>query len=279
MAKAIILTYAEVTKEEAKLLKNTNVFKIATNFSAVELKPNIRLCADNIVQKCLDCDTCDVISINYDLNKDRVINGCTLPKRHSTLLHCIDWLYFKGYTSILLIATNPFGTATYKLNLDGVNLMKEYLHLYKYKQEGNFDIPTMTVKEFLMLTEEDKILGITEKSPKKMLEKTIFTDACKYEVHTEGYNNKSIESGEIIKTILPADCQQQLLNGTTEIEYNGLVVKMITNLKPEKQEEKKASVDDMTYQDMINFTKENNLKPASNKKADLIKTIKEFLNA
>ena len=173
MAKAIILTYAEVTKEEAKLLKNTNVFKIATNFSAVELKPNIRLCADNIVQKCLDCDTCDVISINYDLNKDRVINGCTLPKRHSTLLHCIDWLYFKGYTSILLIATNPFGTATYKLNLDGVNLMKEYLHLYKYKQEGNFDIPTMTVKEFLMLTEEDKILGITEKSPKKMLEKSI----------------------------------------------------------------------------------------------------------
>ena len=54
---------------------------------------------------------------------------------------------------------------------------------------------------------------------------------------------------------------------------------MITNLNPEKQEEKKASADDMTYQDMINFTKENNLKPASNKKADLIKTIKEFLNA
>lgn len=237
MRKAIVLTYAEVTKEEKKLLQNTDVFKIATNFSAAELKPDLRLCADNIVNKCLECDTCDVVSVNYDLEKDRVINGCKMPKRHSTLLHCIDYLYFEGYTDVLLVATNPTGTETYKLNLEGVNIMKECLNLYKYTNKGTFDIPTKTVKEFLnMLTDEDKLLGITEKSPKKMLEKTIFTDACRYEVHTEGKDNKSIEGGHIIDSLLPFDEKQRLLNGENEIVYNGLVIKKLTNLEPKKAE-------------------------------------------
>ena len=54
MKKAIVLTYAPVTKSEAELLKNTDIFKIATNFSAAELNPNIRLTADDIVDKCLN---------------------------------------------------------------------------------------------------------------------------------------------------------------------------------------------------------------------------------
>ena len=284
--KAIVLTYAGVKKEDAKLLKNTNVFKIATNFSAAELKPDLRLCADNIVNKCLECDTCNVVSINYDLDKDRVINGCTMPKRHSTLLHCIDWLYFQGYTNVLLIATNPKGTETFKLNYDGVNNMKECLNLYKYNDEGNFDIPTMTVKEFLMLTDEEKLLGITEKSPKKMIEKTIFTDACRYEVHTEGKNNKSVEGGNIIKSILPPEQQQRLLNGENEIVYNGLVIKKLTELTPKKavnddkilkqvqNDNKKVEPEKMTYQELLDYVKKNNIKAKTNKKADLIAAIK-----
>ena len=39
MRKAIVLTYAEVTKEEKKLLQNTDVFKIATNFQRQNLNP------------------------------------------------------------------------------------------------------------------------------------------------------------------------------------------------------------------------------------------------
>lgn len=280
MAKAVILTYAELTKEEAKLLKNTDVFKIACNNYCAELKPNIRLCADNIVNKCLECDTCDVISINYDLERERVINGCTMPKRHSTLLHCIDWLYFQGYTNVLLVATNPKGTETYKTNLEGVNIMKECLNLYKYKEEGTFNIPTMTVKEFLMLTDEEKLLGITEKSPKKMIEMTIFTDACIYEVHTEGKDNKSVEGGHIIKSILPPEQQQRLLNGENEIVYNGLVIKKLTDLAPKKaevKEEPKKTVDvsNMSYQELLEYVKKNDIKTKTNKKADLIKAIKE----
>ena len=93
-----------------------------------------------------------------------------------------------------------------------------------------------------MLTDEDKLLGITEKSPKKMLEKTIFTNACRYEVHTEGKDNKSIEGGHIIDSLLPLNEKQRFLNGENEITYNGLVIKKITEFKPVvkvKEEEKK----------------------------------------
>lgn len=280
MAKAIVLTYADVNKEEKKLLQNTDIFKIATNFSAVELKPNLRLCADNIVDKCLECDTCGVVSINYDLDKDRVINGCTMPKRHSSLLHCIDYLYFQGYTDVLLVATNPTGTETYKRNFEGINLMKECLNLYKYKDEGNFEIPTISIKEFIMLTDEEKLLGITEKSPKKMLEKTIFTDACRYEVHTEGKENKSIEGGHLIDSLLPFDEKQRLLNGENEIVYNGLVIKKLTVLEPKLVNDNKehsqntVDVSKMSYQELIEYCKKNGIKAKTNKKADLIKAIK-----
>ena len=232
--KAIILTYAPANKTEAKLLRETNIFKIATNFSAVELKPDLRLTADDIVQKCLDCDDCDVVSINYDLERNRVINGCTLPKRHSSLLSCIDYLYLQGYTNVLLVASNP-DSPTCKINYEGVNNIKDCLNLYKYSKNGNFDIPYMNVKEFLMLTEEQKLLGEKETPAKKLFEKTIFTDAVSFEVKTEGKENKSIESGETIKNILPLEVKQKLLAGEEEIKYNGLIIRKITKITPKKE--------------------------------------------
>ena len=231
MEKAIVLTYAPVTKEEKKLLQNADVFKIATNFSAAELKPNIRLTADNIVDKCLECDTCPVLSINYDLDKERVINACTMPARHSSLISCIDYLLFAGYKYILLVASNPEGTATFKTNYNGVNELKDYVYLFKYTQDGNFNIPYKSIKDFIMLTDEDKLLGVTENSPKKLLAGVIFTDSCKFEVWTEGKDNKSIENGELIKNILPMEEREKFVNGVTEICYNGTCIKMITEFK------------------------------------------------
>ena len=232
--KAIVLTYAPVTKTEAKLLKETNIFKIATNFSAVELKPDLRLTADDIVQKCLNCDSCEVVSLNYDLEADRVINACTLPKRHSSLLSCIDYLYIKGYTNVLLVASNP-DSATCKINYEGVNNIKDCLNLYKYTKEGNFDIPYMSIKEFLMLTDEQKLLGEKENPQKKLFEKTIFTDAVRFEVETEGKNNKSIESGETINNILPLEQKQKLLSGVEELKYDGLIIRRVTVVAPKKE--------------------------------------------
>ena len=237
--KAIILTYAGVTKTEARLLKDTDVYKIACNNYCAEFKPNIRICADDIVDRCLECDSCPVISCNYDLEKERVINGCYLPNRHSSLLNAIDYLYLKGYTHVLLIATNPEGTATHKINFKGVNDMKDCLHLYKYSKDGCFDIQYKSVKEFLMerLSDEDKLLGLTEPRPKTLIEKTAFTDAVQYEVQTEGYDNKSIENGNVIADILPLEEKQKILSGESEITYNGLIIKRLTQVAPVVKEE------------------------------------------
>ena len=81
------------------------------------------------------------------------------------------------------------------------------------------------------ITDEEKLLGITENSPKKLYQKEIFTAAYKYEVYTEGLDNKSIESGELIENILPLDAKQKLQDGETELEINGLHIKLLTSLK------------------------------------------------
>lgn len=237
--KAIVLTYAPITKKEQNLLKNTDIFKIACNDYCAELKPNIRLCADNIVDKCLECDICDVVSINYDFGKKRVINGSYLPTRHTTLISCIDYLYLKGYTSILLVATNPV-SATYKLNIEGINTVKDCLYLYKYTKDGNLDIPTKSIKEFIMMTEEDKLLGNTEEPEKVMLKKLIFTTAYNYEVSSVGKNNKSIESGALIDNILPYEKKEELLQGKEEIEYNGLLIRRLTGIKSKEEPKKEV---------------------------------------
>lgn len=234
--KAIILTYAGVNKEEKELLKNTDIFKIACNNYCAELKPNIRLCADDIVDKCLECDICPVVSLNYDLEKPRVINACKMPKRHSSLLSCIDYLILNGYETILLVASNP-ESATCKINYEGINNLKGYIQLYKYSENGNFDIPYKSIKDFIMLTDEEKLLGITEKSPKKLMEATIFTDGCQFEVWTKGKENKSIETGLLIKNVLPMDIREKFLSGETELEYNGMCFKMITEFKTKEVKE------------------------------------------
>ena len=238
--RAIILTYAPVNNEEKKLLRNTKVFKMACNSYCAELKPNLRLCADNIVQKCLDCDSCDVVSLNYDLERERVINGCYLPKRHSSLLSCIDYLYLKGFTDILLVASNP-DSATSKINYIGVNDIKDCLNLYKYTKDGNLDIPYMTIKEFLMLTDEEKLLGIEQTPERKLFKKTIFTDSVLYTVQTEGKDNQSEVGGEIINNILSFEAKQKLLEGAEEVKDNGMIIKRITQITP-KKEVKKAEV-------------------------------------
>lgn len=237
--KAIVLTHAPITKKEQELLKNTDIFKIACNNYCAELNPNLRLCADDIVDKCLICDNCPVVSLNYDLDKTGVINGSYLPNRHTTLVSCVDYLYLDGYTSILLVASNP-DSATYKLNIEGINSIKDCLYLYKYSENCNLDIPYKSIKDFIMMTEEDKLLGNNENSEKVLLKKLIFTSAYKYEVHTKDRDNKSIESGEIINNILPVNKKEELLQGAEEIEYNGLVIKRLTGIKAKEEPKKEV---------------------------------------
>lgn len=229
LKKAIVLTYAPVTDEEKNLLKNTNIFKIACNNYCADLKPNIRLTADNIVDKCLECDTCPVVSLSFDVHKERVINAYNYPHRRSSLLSCIDYLRFNGYNAILLVASNP-DSATSIINYKGIEYFKDYLYLFKYTKDGNMNIPHLTVKDFIMLTDDDKILGITETAPKKILSEKLFTTECRYEVYIDGKNNKSIETGVAVGIILPREFKEKLVRGETEIVCNGLTIKRITDL-------------------------------------------------
>ncbi|MCQ2957306.1 MAG: hypothetical protein MJ180_00215 [Candidatus Gastranaerophilales bacterium] len=284
MAKAIILTYADITEEEKELLKNTDVFKIACNNYCAELKPNIRLCADDIVDKCLNCDSCPVISINYDRDKKGVIDGHYLPNRNSSLILCLDYLIYKRYDSVLLVANNQMSNnrdikADFQnYNRKCVNELKPYINMYKYSENGVFDIPHLKIKEFLTMkeelmpiTDEEKLLGATAPRKKTLLEIHAFNENCRYEVWTEGKNNKSIESGLVIGSILPPEKKHLILNGETELNYNGLCVKMLTELR-EKKEEK--DIEKMSYKEMLAYCKENNIKLSSTKKDDVIKAIK-----
>lgn len=250
--KAIVLTYAELNKKDKELLKNTNVFKIACNTYCAELKPDIRLCADNIVDKCLECDTCDVLSVDYDasIETDRVIRCATLPRLHSSLLYCIEWLILKGYDNILLVANNLFATGNeikksfQELNKKGVNDLKSCAYIYKYSTEGVFDVPTVSIEEFLNmeentefmpLTEEDKLLGRTTPRKKTILEKQALSEAYQYEICLIGRDNVSVVGGNIIDSILSYENKQKLMSGVEELEANGFKIKRITSCVVEEK--------------------------------------------
>lgn len=90
-----------------------------------------------------------------------------------------------------------------------------------------------------MLTDEEKLLGITETSPKKLYGKKLFTDEYKFEVWTDGLDNKSIETGELVGNILSFDMKQEFINGANEIMVNDLHIRLIADAKePEKVAEK-----------------------------------------
>ena len=293
--KAIVLTYAPVDEEERELLLNTDVLKIACNWHAEELKPDLRLTLDdkNTIEKCLAVGKQDIISGSYRYPDERVKTCFSLPKRYSSLLSCCDYLVLKGYTHILLIANNKqannqdIKTSFQKLNKEGISSLKDLAFIYKYRDEAVFDVPTMTVKEFLMMNEEEMILGITEeKKENRLLKGLAFSDACLYKVQTKGLNNASIENGKTLDAILPFDKKQEILSGTVKIECNNLLIERLTGVEPEKEEEvpekefeevitkiEKAPDENMTYPQMKKYVQDNNIKTKSMKKEDLIKAI------
>ena len=133
-----------------------------------------------------------------------------------------------------------------------------------------------------MLSDEEKLLGITEERPKKMIEKTVFSDSCMYEVCLKGKNNKSIENGKTINTILTYEQKQKFLNGADEIEVDNLVIKKVTKLVPVKEDTKalgqegtkSIDFDKMSYNELVKYAKEHNIKSKTSKKADLLDAIK-----
>lgn len=242
MKQAIVLTYPNLTQKEVNLLKNTNIFKIACNWHAEELKPDKRLIADRgIIDKVKSAGNQPIITcLEY---KEGLEDYRHLPARHSTLLSCVDYLIQNKFTDVLLIADN---TQTNGKEIDKkfqdhnrkiITQLSRFINIYKYSERGVFDVPYLQVKEFLKMaksqaikqTAEDKILGIKPEDKKETFNEVfMFTDAYLFEVCTKGLNNKSVETGVLISNLLPPKKQQEFLDGEKEVEYNGLIIKRIT---------------------------------------------------
>lgn len=247
--KAIVLTYANITKEEERLLQNTDVFKIACNWHAENLKPDIRLiCDKDILDKVKSAGKQKIATLlEYYPNDERLEDYRFLPRRNSSLPSCVDYLIHHGYTDILLVANNQITNGKeiskgfQNNNKNMIEQLAKFVRIYKYSKDGVFTVPHVGIKEFLEmdekseylpLTDEDKLLGLTKPKKKNLLEMFAFSDSYLYEVHTKGLDNKGIETGDLIKGFLPPASQQKILEGEEEIEYNGLVIRRITGIKP-----------------------------------------------
>ena len=249
MKKAIVLTYPNLNEEEKKLLQNTEVFKIACNWHAEHLKPHKRLICDRgIIDKVKAVGKQKIITFLEYYPDERLEDYRHLPARHSSLLSCVDYLIENKFTDVLLIADN---TQTNQKEIDikfqehirkTINQQSNFTNIYKYSSRGVFDIPHVTIKEFLKmknqeylpLTAEDKLLGLTAPKRKNMLEMFAFSDAYLYEVYTEGVDNKSVETGELLKNFLPPKLMAKIMEGETEIKYGNITIKRLTGVKKGK---------------------------------------------
>lgn len=288
--KAIVLTYAPITKKEENLLQNTKIFKIACNWHAENLKPDLRLVLDDkeTIKKALEVGKQKIISGNYPYPDKRVETVTYLPVRHSSLISCVDYLIINGYTDILLIANNQVTNGKnisddfQKMNIDGINSVKDYAYIYKYNDNAVFDVPTKTIEEFLKMTENIENLVLGKEEPKKNVDRLIkplaFSESYRYKVQTKGYDNESIENGALIANILPESIQQKILSGDKVVEYNGLVITRITGVKETKNNKKDSEKDGMSYDEMKDFVKKHNIKVENQKKETLIKAIEDYLN-
>ena len=150
----------------------------------------------------------------------------------------------------LLILSGPTAVGKTKTSiylakkLNGEIISADSMQVYKMMDIGTAKITAAEMDGIrhhmidIMMTDEEKLLGVTETAEKKLLKTTIFTDACQWEIRTEGKENKSIENGNILENILPYSEKQKLLEGQIEINYNGLVIKRLTGIKPPKAEVK-----------------------------------------
>ena len=148
--KAVILTYAPVQDSEQELLLRTNIFKLALNQHAKELKPNARIITDYILLKILSNSSEKIISLREKLRyySPRV----EYPKiefKGSTIIAGIEYLISKGFNEILIIGDNKVNSADFRDEVNkAMDKIKHKAKIYQYSK-GNFNLEVKSIKEFL----------------------------------------------------------------------------------------------------------------------------------
>jgi hypothetical protein len=114
--KAIILTYAPVQDFEREILKQTNIFKLALNQHAVDLKPNARIITDYILPKIFDSCPEKIISVRQRLRcYSARVEYPNIEFKGSTIIAAADYLISKDYDEILIVGDNRVNSQKFSI--------------------------------------------------------------------------------------------------------------------------------------------------------------------
>ena len=113
--KAIILTYAPVQDFEREILRNTNIFKLALNQHAAELKPDKRIITDYVLPKIMENCHESIISVRERLRSYSLrVEYPKIEFKGSTIIAAVDYLISKNYDEILIVGDNKVNTPKFR---------------------------------------------------------------------------------------------------------------------------------------------------------------------
>lgn len=148
--KAIILTQAPVTDAENKILLETEIFKLAINQHAEELKPDVRIISDYILAEICRNFSQKVVSVRdkFRYSSDRVEYFDT-EFRGATIVSAIEYLISKNFDEILIVGDNTVHKEVFQNFVrKEVDMVKGKAEIYQYSY-GNFNLPTKSVADFV----------------------------------------------------------------------------------------------------------------------------------
>lgn len=148
--KAIILTYAPVEEYERKILKETDIFKLAINQHAEEYRPSIRFITDYILAEICQYFPEKVVSVRdkFRYESGRVEYFDTEFKG-VTMISAIEYLIYKGFDEILIVGDNTVNEKEFQDAIKReTDILKEKVSIYQYSK-GNFNLPIKSISEFI----------------------------------------------------------------------------------------------------------------------------------
>ena len=166
--KAVILTDCEsVSNSEKELINESSVFKLAVN--RAPYTANIRIFQDfprfevMVSRYSEPLITCDMVKVYprfkdlesrfgmlYRMGKELNDSSEELYFNTGTLVPALDYLRKHGYSEILILGDNLKNSKYFqdKIN-EQLNLYCDYLKIYTFTKFNNFNLPVMSIPEFL----------------------------------------------------------------------------------------------------------------------------------
>lgn len=155
MEKAIILSGIELTEEERELLKNTDIYKLALNHHAEELKPDERIFSDYVDfgEVLRQFPGTKIYTVRY-IPRHPVENliVADVEFKGSTIIAAIEFLIKRGVKKILLIADNTVHAQSFRDEIyNNILKLPTNTEIYQFRT-GNFPLPVLGIRDFIWNT-------------------------------------------------------------------------------------------------------------------------------